>query len=56
MKIGGDGCDARFQSMRCLVAGGGAEIEKSLAGREVEEWDNRLRTDVLNAQVLDFAG
>ena len=49
MEIAGDGADARFQRLRGLVAGRGAEIEKPLAGGEAEQRDDGLGADVLDA-------
>src|ERR1035437_2694461 len=49
MEIAGHGMDARFERLRGLVAGRGAEIEEPLAGGEAEQRDDGLRADVLDA-------
>ena len=40
----------RLEGLGSLVAGRGAEVEKELAGRELEQRDDGLRTDVLAAR------
>ncbi len=49
MDIARNGPDAALDGLRGLVARRGAQIEKSLAGLQIEEWHNGLRSDVLDA-------
>ena len=49
VKVAGDGIDAGLEGLCGLVARGGAEVEKGLAGGELEEGDDGLGADVLNA-------
>ncbi len=47
--IARNGPDAALDGLRGLVARRGAQIEKGLAGMEIEERHNGLRSDVLDA-------
>ena len=50
-RVAGDGGESgRLEGLGSLVAGRGAEVEKELAGRELEQRDDGLRTDVLAAR------
>ena len=49
MDIARNGADAVLDGLRGLVARRGAQIEKSLAGVQIEERHNGLRSDVLDA-------
>src|SRR5260370_26397243 len=49
MRIRGNVFHARLERLRGLVARSGAEIEKALAGMQIEQRNDGLRSDVLHA-------
>ena len=49
MQVAGESVDAGFDGLCRLVAGCGAEIEESFAGMKMEQRDDGLRGDVLDA-------
>ena len=55
VKFGGDGANRGFDGLRRFVAGRGAEIEKSVSGLELQQGDNSLRGNVLEAERLRIA-
>src|SRR5665213_378807 len=56
MQIGRNRVDSGFKSLRRLVAGRGAEIEKGAARLQIEQRHNGLRTDILEAENARIAG
>jgi len=49
MNVARDGANSLLEGLRGFVAGRGANIEKSLAGVQIKQWNNGLGADILNA-------
>ena len=50
VQIAGNRLDPGLESLRGLITGCGAEVEESLSGLQIQQRNNRLRSDVLKAK------